>query len=73
MFATWRVVIGWSKVLAVILSTNVSGLMQATEHGKTLLSSKIKTLSDVQDLGPIGNELVGLVWLLLELYPAEQE
>lgn len=73
MFATWRVVIGWSKVLAVILSTNVSGLMQAAEHGKTLLSSKIKTLSDVQDLGPIGNELVGLVWLLLELYPAEQE
>lgn len=48
-------------MLAVILSTNVSGLMQATEHGKTLLSSKIKTLSDVQDLGPIGNELVGLV------------
>lgn len=47
--------------------------MQATKHGKTLLSSKIKTLSDVQDLGPIGNELVGLVWLLLEVYPAEQE
>lgn len=66
--ATWAAVTSWSKVLDPIATMKVMGLMHVTKHSK-ILCSKIKSQGHVQVLDPVENELVDLVWLLLQTYP----